>query len=172
MGQEGTSDSNFVTLSERYRKSLRETRASLDEVESRLKELAEEKRQLEERGLQLRTKIEVLDRVCADLEEGEGKEWGELASTGGIQECCYRVLVEEAEPLTAMSIRRQLELRGVNLSHYANPLAVIHTSLKRIPDRVRTFKRNVDLGNSVNSMRFYAAIKQPTEVKGPVSAKP
>jgi hypothetical protein len=159
MEEKRYSDSNFVTRSESYRSSLSEATKELDGIGSRLNELEAEKRDLEQRSLQLQTKIELWTRVCSDLEEDENKGWAELSSSGGIQECCYRVLVEEAEPLSALSIRKQLELRGVNLDHYANPLAVIHTSLKRIPDRVRTFKQMVDLGNSVNAMRFYEAIK-------------
>ncbi len=79
-----------------------------------MEELEHEKQELESRALQLRTEVELLSRVCADLETDENREWAELSNTRGIQQCCYRVLVEEAKPLTAISIRYQLELRGVS----------------------------------------------------------
>jgi hypothetical protein len=44
------------------------------------------------------------------------------------------VLRNAADPLTALEIRDRLEAVGIHLDKYSNPLASIHTILKRMHD--------------------------------------
>jgi chromosome segregation ATPase len=159
-------DSKAVTRAVRYRAEWDKAAKELDEVTSRLEEIEQEKSALEIRRTKLQTTVDVLSPICEELEQEEvaewRSEWDELAKLG-IQECCYRLLVEENCPLSAISIRFRLEDRGVKLdARYKNPLAVIHTSLKRIPERVRSFRRKEFVGGDntrVAWVRFYEAIK-------------
>ncbi len=152
-----------ITRPDRYRAKLDKTRDELREIEERLEEVEEERAELLARAEKLKTVVEVLGEVCSDLDQDHSTEWADLAKCG-IQECCYRVLLESEEPLDATVIRYELESNGVDVSRYANPLAVIHTSLKRIPDRVRSFRRKTRAVNSSAMVwvRYYEAIKPGT----------
>jgi fibronectin type 3 domain-containing protein len=50
----------------------------------------------------------------------------------GITELSRVILKEKFFPLTAGQIKQELEARKLDLSRYSNPLAVIHTVLKRL----------------------------------------
>jgi hypothetical protein len=50
----------------------------------------------------------------------------------GITESTRVILKENFFPLTANEIRTKIEARKLNLARYSNPLAVIHTILKRL----------------------------------------
>jgi hypothetical protein len=134
----------------------------LEEVNSRLAEIEQERLELEQRRVILRTKVETLGPICVELEDEESKklntEWDDLAEAG-IQECCYRILVDAKEPLSAAGIRSRLDEMGIDINRYANPLAVIHTSLKRLPDRVRSLRGQAqDLKGRNVSVRYYEVI--------------
>jgi DNA repair exonuclease SbcCD ATPase subunit len=131
-------------------------------AERRLEDIEQERSSLEQNLVRLNAQLEVLGPICDDAEQDESNEWAELAKCG-IQECCYRVLVETGEPQSAKDIRFELEQRGVDVSRYANGLAVIHTSLGRIPDRVKSFRRKEYIGEDRSKkvwIRYYKAIPQ------------
>lgn len=151
-------------------KQLQAAQEELWTVRERLREIEDEKREMELAAERLRGRIEVLEPLCQEHEKQEDRQWADLAPFG-IQECCYRVLFESEEPLDATLIRSRLEERNVDMKRYANPLAVIHTSLKRmIPDRVRSFKRHEEAltAGSKVWVRYYEAIR-PTPMSGLVA---
>ena len=126
----------------------------------RIREIEQERRELELEVARVKGKIEVLEPLFSEERERDERRWADLAHLG-IQECCYRVLLESSEPMDATLISHRLREHNVDIDRYANPLAVIHTSLKRIPDRVRSFKREDEAltdGRTV-WVRFYEAIR-------------
>lgn len=52
--------------------------------------------------------------------------------TMGITEALRLILKEKYFPMTAIDLKKALETRRLDLSRYSNPLAVIHTVLKRL----------------------------------------
>jgi hypothetical protein len=50
----------------------------------------------------------------------------------GITESTRIILQENFFPMTAIDLKKQIEARKLNIHRYANPLAVIHTVLKRL----------------------------------------
>lgn len=50
----------------------------------------------------------------------------------GITELSRAILQEKLFPMTASELRKAMEARKLDLSVYSNPLAVIHTILKRL----------------------------------------
>ncbi len=50
----------------------------------------------------------------------------------GITEAVRVILQENFFPMTAIDLKKQIEARKLNIQRYANPLAVIHTVLKRL----------------------------------------
>jgi hypothetical protein len=132
----------------------------LDKLNDRLEEIESERALILPQIEKLATIIEVLEPICEELDEekvrGGITDWEVLANCG-IQECCYRVLCEAQEPMDAASIRDALAVHGINMKQ-VNPLAVIHTSLKRIPDRVRSFKRKRNGGKDGGLARYYECI--------------
>src|SRR5580698_140500 len=50
----------------------------------------------------------------------------------GITEAARVILKENFFPMTASEIKEKIEARKLNLARYSNPLAVIHTILKRL----------------------------------------
>ena len=50
----------------------------------------------------------------------------------GITESVRVILQENFFPMTASDLKAKIEARKINLARYANPLAVIHTVLKRL----------------------------------------
>ena len=146
------------TIAQSCRAKLAEAAGELDKLDARLAEIAEEEQELSRKKERLQIVIETLEPLCAQEQEAA---WSEVAGLS-IQECCYRLLQEEGQPLSAMGIRVILEdQRGVDMKRYANPLAVIHTSLKRIPDRVRSFRKKERAWDSSAKVwvRYYEAVK-------------
>ena len=50
----------------------------------------------------------------------------------GITEAVRVILQENFFPMTAIDLKKNIESRKLNIQRYANPLAVIHTVLKRL----------------------------------------
>lgn len=57
----------------------------------------------------------------------------ELAPAG-LTDSVRAILTEAGEPLTASEIRDRLEAKGLDMKSYSNPLANVHTILRRLTD--------------------------------------
>ena len=100
---------------ERYRRALEE---AIKEYER----LAQRRAELDERIAQLVQSMGSLSRLC------------NLTPTValGLTDACRMVLKAAGHPMTAAEVRQQLQAMGFDTSRYANPLASIHTVLKRL----------------------------------------
>ena len=77
---------------------------------------------LDARIAQLQQTINTLSRLCG------------LQPTvpWGLTDACRTILRNAAHPMTALEVRDRLAAAGFDLARYANPLAAIHTVLKRL----------------------------------------
>lgn len=100
-------------------------RAALDEALREYERLTSDRATLDTRIGQLQQTIGMLTRLCG------------LSPTVpmGLTDACRLVLRGARSPMTAIQVRERLEAIGIfDPSKYANPLAVIHTTLKRLEE--------------------------------------
>lgn len=101
--------------------------AALQELEQRKAEL----QFVKQRIVQLEATIKTLQ----PLAEGEG-----VAPTASLPDLCRQILMSQpGAGFTAATVMQHLSFMGVNLSGYANPLALLHTTLGRLPKRGNGF---------------------------------
>src|SRR5215831_15452550 len=62
----------------------------------------------------------------------------------GLTDACRLVLRNAVEPLTALGVRDRLAAIGIDLDKYSNPLASIHTVLKRLHEGGEIAERDRD----------------------------
>src|SRR6266571_397706 len=88
-------------------------------------ELADRRQQLQ----WLQERIQSLERTVEALtplaEDGQQEDVG-------LANFCLKILASVNGPLTAVQVRDILLLKGVDLNSYANGMAVLHTTLKRL----------------------------------------
>jgi hypothetical protein len=99
-----------------------EYRRALDAAVREYEKLSAEHAALEGRLNQLRHSIAALTKLCGY----------EPTVPLGLTDACRLVLRNAAQPLTALEVRDRLASIGVDLEKHANPLASIHTVLKRM----------------------------------------
>jgi hypothetical protein len=97
-------------------------RRALEEALREYEQLAKQRAEIDQRLSHLIQTIGTLSRLC------------NLVPTValGLTDACRMVLKTAGHPLTPAEIRLQLEATGMDLSRYSNPLASIHTVLKRL----------------------------------------
>lgn len=113
-----------------YRATLQAMEREQYAISARIQELEAERNALQQRAKWLADTILSLTPLCEaeELEEDVPK----------LSAVCYNVLANLQRPATAPEIR-DLVQQIVDLSGYSNALAVIHTTLHRMPD-VNAFK--------------------------------
>lgn len=105
-------------------------RATLDEVLEELHEIEEKQAELNTRRKYLQELASVLSRMY-DIELPEGTT-AELLPEEGLTNHISWILDSAAEPLTAVEIKQRLTDLRFDVAKYANPMAAIHTTLKRL----------------------------------------
>src|ERR1700752_830023 len=99
-----------------------EYRRALDAAVREYEKLLAEHAALDHRLSQLKHSIAALTKLCGY----------EPTVSLGLTDACRLVLKNATQPLTALEVRDRLASIGVNLDKHANPLASIHTVLKRL----------------------------------------
>jgi hypothetical protein len=97
-------------------------RRALDAAVREYEKLSAERAGLDDRLAQLRHSIAALTKLCGY----------EPTVPLGLTDACRLVLRNSVAPLTALEVRDRLVAIGVDLDKYSNPLASIHTVLKRM----------------------------------------
>ena len=94
------------------------------------------RQRLDQRIARLQTVVSDLQNLCAQLYEKNFERSVERVIKkdlkAGITESTRVILQENFFPMTANEIKEKIESRKLNLARYSNPLAVIHTILKRL----------------------------------------
>src|SRR4030095_1471795 len=97
-------------------------RRALEAAAREYEALTAQRAELDARIAQLEHSIAALTKLCGY----------EPTVTPGLPDVARLVLRNAAAPPTALEIRDRLDAVGINLDKYSNPLASIHTILKRM----------------------------------------
>ena len=111
-----------------YRKALNSARAEYEK-------LIQQRVDLENRILHLKQTITSLAALCGIDEPKTRRSNGNVASfppATSITSATRQILNETDSPLTPTGLRDALVQRGIDVTEYANPLAVIHNTLRRL----------------------------------------
>jgi hypothetical protein len=104
--------------------SIEEYRRALEAAAKEYEALGAERQRLDRRLGELAQTISTLSRLCG------------LVPTVhlGLTDACRMILRSVGLPMTPVEIRDRLKAIGFDLSKYANDLAAVHTTLKRLND--------------------------------------
>ena len=109
-------------------------RRALDAAVREYEKLSAERSALDDRLSQLHHSIAALTKLCGY----------EPTVPLGLTDACRLVLRNAVAPLTALEVRDRLASIGVDLDKYSNPLASIHTVLKRMHEGGEIVERDRD----------------------------
>jgi hypothetical protein len=135
--------------------TLADYRRALDAAVREYEQALAERTALDGRLAQLQQTINTLSRLCG------------LQPTvpWGLTDACRTILRNAARPLTAIEVRDRLASIGFDLGRYANPLAAIHTVLKRL-----TAAGDVSAGDRRGAVRAVYALPGGPAVGRPAGA--
>ena len=95
-----------------------------------------ERQNLDQTIARLHTVVGDLQNLCAELDRKSFQRGVERTIKKdlkvGITDSARVILQENFFPMTAGDLKQKIEARKLQLTRYANPLAVIHTVLKRL----------------------------------------
>jgi hypothetical protein len=126
---------------------LADYKAALDAAHTEIGELLQQRAKLDDRLNQLKTTVDALStllKTSPQIDGGFSNAYGVLAGIEGlmapgagagdmgISDAIRQLLIESKAPLTPPEIRNYLSDKGFDFNAYANPLAVIHNTLKRL----------------------------------------
>jgi hypothetical protein len=98
-------------------------------------EKAEMQGAIAERDKQIDALIQTLNALGKLVgEEFVAPRDGELEPPAGMTDSIRTILTQEDAPLTASEIRDRLEAKGFDIKSYSNPMANIHTILRRLTE--------------------------------------
>ena len=127
-------------MSDIYKEALEAARTEFEELsneESRLEDRLQENRK---RQVGLKKSIESLTVLV-----GEETDERTVGITAAIREVLRSLFEEKPKSgFTPTGIRTHLQQRGFQIDAYKNPLAVIHTTLKRLADQneIKTWEKD------------------------------
>ena len=111
-----------------------EYRRALDAAVREYEKLTSERAQLDARISQLQHSIAALTKLCGF----------EPTVPLGLTDACRLALRNSPTPLTALELRDRLTSIGIDLTKYSNPLASIHTVLRRMREGGEIVERDRD----------------------------
>jgi len=109
-----------------YRALYETTKAELEKLEVEKNEL---QLAIAERDKQIGALIQTMNAIAPLIGETLSE-----TSAGGMTDSIRKLMAEAGHPLTAAEIRDRLEAIGFDMKSYSNPLATIHTVLRRLAD--------------------------------------
>lgn len=105
---------------------------ALQAATAEMSDVLAERRKLDARLSQLKETIEGLTALIEDRPTAVAAPDGEATAESGISDAIRTLLHVSKVPLSPIQIRGSLIGRGFDLSEYANPMSVIHNTLKRL----------------------------------------
>jgi hypothetical protein len=121
-------------------------RRALDAALREYEKLSAERATLDDRLAQLRHSIGALTKLCGY----------EPTVPLGLTDACRLVVRNAVTPLTALEVRDRLAAIGIDLDKYSNPLASIHTVLKRLHEGGEIAERDRDERSTRTAYAFVA----------------
>ena len=134
--------------------SKEEYRRALDAAVREYEKLFAEHAALESRLSQLKHSIAALTKLCGY----------EPTVPLGLTDACRLVLRNATQPLTALEVRDRLASIGVDLEKHSNPLASIHTVLKRLHEAGELAERDRDDPSARTAYVFALPVRGVTGV--------
>lgn len=111
-------------------------RRALFEADQELARCLVQRQKIDHKVARLQSVIGQLQDLCAELDQKNFQRRVErVVKTDlkiGITELARVILKEMSLPMTASDLKEKMEARKLDVSRYSNPLAVIHTVLKRL----------------------------------------
>ncbi len=108
-------------------------RALYETTKNEIQKLEAEKIELQlaiaERDKQIAALIQTMHAIAPLIGETPPE-----SPAGGMTDSIRKLMAEAGHPLTASEIRDRLEAMGFDMKSYSNPLATIHTVLRRLAD--------------------------------------
>jgi len=108
----------------------------LYDAKQNLAELLVQRQKLDQEIARAHTVVTELQNLCADQDQRNFWRGAERVIKAdlkvGITDAVRVILQENFFPMTAVDLKKQIEARKLNIQRYANPLAVVHTVLKRL----------------------------------------
>jgi hypothetical protein len=132
-----------------YRDAIDAAIQELSELMKKEEELREELEQVEERTSRLRLAVYAMSEVSGIPAEYERPELFPefIAADTGFTDAIRQVIVNTyPQFVTPVSLRDALQKRGFDIAKYSNPLASIHTILKRLRDKGEVEEHADDTG--------------------------
>ena len=126
------------------RENAKENRAWLQVFRGRLRELETRLAENDVQREELKITIEATKRLISDFSILCGETTEQDISFVGITDACRRIIRDSSGGISAVQVRDALLKNGFDLGVYSNPLASIHTILKRLEekDEARAETRN------------------------------
>jgi hypothetical protein len=121
-------------------------------------EKAELQRELVNRDRQIAALIQTINAIAPLV----GKE--AVSPPAGLTASIRAILAEAAEPLSAAGIRDRLQAIGFDMRSYSNPLATIHTVLRRLLD-AREVQGHYQTGAEGQSGKRFLALNKELPVE-------
>ena len=112
-----------------YKSWYESARAELAKVREEKAELA---RALADRDKQIAALIQTMNAIAPLVGEQPIEEPAADDTAGGMTDSIRSILAHAGEPLSAAEIRDRLGALGFDMASYSNPLATIHTILRRL----------------------------------------
>ena len=134
-----------------------EYRRALDAAVREYEKLSAEHAALEGRLAQLQHSIAALTKLCGY----------EPTVPLGLTDACRLVLRTATQPMTALEVRDRLASIGVELGTHSNPLASIHTVLKRLHEAGELTERDQDEPSARTAYVFALPVQGVTGVGTP-----
>ena len=132
-------------------------RRALDAAVREYERAMAERATLDSRIAQLQQTIGTLTRLCGFTP----------TVPFGLTDACRMVLRNAGTPLTPTAVRDRLEAVGVDLGRYANPLAAIHTTLKRLVEAGEIHAEDADETSRTVYQSFLPPFHRIAEPAGP-----
>ena len=109
---------------------------ALFEAEQDLARHLVKRQKLDQKIARLQAVVSDLQNLCAERDQSNFEKRVDRVIKAdlavGITESTRVILKENFFPMTASGVKEKIEARKLNLARYSNPLAVIHTILKRL----------------------------------------
>jgi len=116
--------------------TIKDYRRALFQANQDLARCLVRRQKIDQKVARLRALINHLEEVCAVRDrkhfENRVERVVKQSLNKGITESARVLLKESSLPMTAQELKESMEARKIDVSRYSNPLAVIHTVLKRL----------------------------------------
>jgi len=114
-----------------YKSSYAAAKAELARVENEKLELQSRIEECEKKSVALIETMRALAPLAGE-KPPEALAVDSDSPPAGMTDCIRAILTKAEEPLTASEIRESLESIGFDMKSYSNPLATVHTILRRL----------------------------------------